>query len=75
MTTFHQSGDVWAKVDSDLTVSHLDMDLCAKGPQNAYTALALAAWNKALETAASEVFCDDPFYDDEIHTAILRLKK
>jgi hypothetical protein len=26
--------------------SQLDMDLCAKGPHNAYTALALAIWNE-----------------------------
>jgi hypothetical protein len=38
----------WARVDKDLNVTHLDMELCAKGPQNVYTALALAIWNKAI---------------------------
>ena len=38
----------WARVDKDLNVTHLDIDLCAKGPQNVYTALALAIWNKAI---------------------------
>lgn len=38
----------WARVDKDLNVTHLDMELCAQGPQNVYTALALAIWNKAI---------------------------
>ena len=42
----------WARVDKDLNVTHLDIDLCANGPQNVYTALALAIWNKAIEEAA-----------------------
>jgi hypothetical protein len=42
----------WARVDKDMNVIHLDMELCAKGPHNAYTALALAIWNKAIEEAA-----------------------
>ena len=42
----------WARVDKDLNVTHLDIDLCAKGPQNVYTTLALAIWNKAIEEAA-----------------------
>ena len=41
----------WARVDKDLNVTHIDMELCAKGPQNVYTALALAIWNKAIEEA------------------------
>jgi hypothetical protein len=40
----------WARVDKDMNVTHLDMELCAKGPHNAYTALAMAIWNKAIET-------------------------
>ena len=40
----------WARIDKDLNVTHLDMDLCAKGPHNTYTALAMAIWNKAIET-------------------------
>ena len=42
----------WARVDKDLNVTHLDMELCAKGPKNVYTALAMAIWNKAIEEAA-----------------------
>ncbi len=40
----------WARIDKDMNVTHLDMELCAKGPHNAYTALAMAIWNKAIET-------------------------
>ena len=49
---FAHSTIEWARVDKDLNVTHLDIDLCAKGPQNVYTALALAIWNKAIEEAA-----------------------
>lgn len=42
----------WARIDKDMNVVHLDMELCAKGPHNAYTALAMAIWNKAIEEAA-----------------------
>ena len=45
---FAHSTIEWARVDKDLNVTHLDMELCAKGPQNVYTALALAIWNKAI---------------------------
>ena len=38
----------WARIDKDMNVVHLDMELCAKGPHNAYTALAMAIWNKAI---------------------------
>jgi hypothetical protein len=31
------------------------MELCAKGPHNAYTALAMAIWNKAIETEREKV--------------------
>jgi hypothetical protein len=44
--------DIWARVDKDGNVTHLDMELCAKGPHNAYTALAIGVWNAALEEAA-----------------------
>jgi hypothetical protein len=44
--------DMWAHIDKDMNVTHLDMELCAKGPHNAYTALAMAIWNKAIEEAA-----------------------
>ena len=39
----------WARVDKDLNVTHLDMELCAKGPKNVYTAMAMAIWNKAVQ--------------------------
>jgi hypothetical protein len=46
------------------------MELCAKGPKNVYTALALAIWNKAIahEREACAKVCeileaeDDSFY-------------
>ena len=37
----------WARVDKDLNVTHLDMDLCRNGEQNEYTALAIAIWDAA----------------------------
>jgi hypothetical protein len=48
--TFTPPGKEWARIDKDMNVVHLDMELCAKGPHNAYTALAMAIWNKAIET-------------------------
>ena len=39
----------WARIDKDLNVTHLDMELCAKGPKNVYTAMAMAIWNKAVQ--------------------------
>ncbi len=42
----------WARIDKDLKLVHLDMDLCVKGSANAYTALAIGVWNAALEEAA-----------------------
>ena len=50
--TFTPPATEWARIDKDLNVVHLDMELCAKGPHNAYTALAMAIWNKAIEEAA-----------------------
>ena len=49
---FAHSTIEWARVDKDLNVTHLDMELCVKGPHNAYTALAMAIWNKAIQEAA-----------------------
>ena len=49
------TGKEWARIDKDMNVTHLDMELCAKGPHNAYTALALAIWNKAIETEREKV--------------------
>jgi hypothetical protein len=45
----------WARIDKNLKLVHLDMDLCAKGPANAYTALAVGIWNAAIEAAAKQV--------------------
>jgi hypothetical protein len=58
---FAHSTIEWARVDKDLNVTHLDMELCAKGPQNVYTALALAIWNKAIaqEREACARLCED----------------
>ena len=39
----------WARLDKDLNLVHLDMDLCAQGPANAYTALAIGVWNSATK--------------------------
>ena len=64
--------DIWAQVDKDCNVTHLDMDLCAKGPHNAYTALALAIWNKAIEEAAKYAVGDG---DDVLADSIMELKK
>ena len=48
--TFTPPGDEWARIDKDMNVTHLDMELCEKGPHNAYSALAVAIWNKAIDT-------------------------
>ena len=67
----------WARVDADMNVTHLDMDLCAKGPHNAYTALAMAIWNKAIETEreACAKVCDRwPDYDVEGLAAAIRAR-
>ena len=50
--TFTTPATEWARIDKDMNVVHLDMELCAKGPHNAYTALAIGVWNAALEEAA-----------------------
>jgi hypothetical protein len=62
----------WARVDKDLNVTHLDMELCAKGSQNAYTALAIAIWNKAIEESAKYAEGEG---DDVLADSIRGLKK
>jgi len=61
----------WARVDKDLNVTHLDMELCAKGPRNVYTVLALAIWNKAIayEREACAKVAEEPyeFTSEESH--------
>ena len=51
---FRQSATEWARVDKDLNVTHLDMDLCREGPQNEFTALAIAIWDAATKAAQKE---------------------
>jgi hypothetical protein len=68
----------WARIDKDLKLVHLDMDLCAKGPANAYTALAVGIWNAALEYAAQTA--EEPYELTnpeacKIADSIRRLKK
>ncbi len=62
---------IWARIDENMVVTHLDMELCAQGPPNMYTALALAIWNKAVETEreACAKVCDDwPLGRDDVHS-------
>jgi hypothetical protein len=42
-------GSEWARVDKDLNLVHLNMDLCAQSPANVYTALAIGVWNAAVK--------------------------
>lgn len=55
-----QNATEWARVDKDLNVTHLDMELCVQGPHNAYTALARAIWGQAVKHTAKECaeLCD-----------------
>jgi hypothetical protein len=69
---------MWARIDKDLKLVHLDMDLCAKGPANSYTALAVGIWNAAIEAAAQTA--EEPYEltsteASRIAEAIRRLKK
>lgn len=62
---------IWARIDENMVVTHLDMELCAQGPPNMYSALALAIWNKAVETEreACAKVCDSA--DKSTHPADL----
>ena len=62
----------WARLDKDLKLVHLDMDLCAKGPANAYTALGVGIWNAALEEAARYAAGEG---NDTLADSIRELKK
>jgi hypothetical protein len=62
----------WARVDKDNNLVHLDMDLCAKGPANAYTALAVGIWNAAIDEAARYAAGEG---DDTLADSIRELKK
>jgi hypothetical protein len=46
---YAEPGSEWARVDKDLNLVHLDMDLCAQSPANVYTALAIGVWNAATK--------------------------
>jgi hypothetical protein len=58
---YAEPGSEWARVDKDLNLVHLDMDLCAQSPANVYTALAIGVWNAAVkaEREACAKVCDD----------------
>jgi len=62
----------WARIDKDLNLVRLDMDLCAKGPANAYTALAVGIWNAALDEAARYAAGEG---NDTLADSIRELKK
>tara|TARA_R110000868_G_scaffold284131_1_gene544609 strand:+ start:1181 stop:1525 length:345 start_codon:yes stop_codon:yes gene_type:complete len=70
--SFTTSATEWARVDKDNNVTHLDMNLCANDPSDAYTALAVAIWNKAIETAASKAY---GVGDEGMYAQIMELKK
>jgi hypothetical protein len=56
----------WARLDKDNNLVHLDMDLCAQGPANVYTALALGVWNAAVKAereACAKVCYELPWKD------------
>jgi hypothetical protein len=56
-----EPGSEWARVDKDLNLVHLDMDLCAQSPANVYTALAIGVWSAAVkaEREACAKVCDE----------------
>jgi len=66
------TADIWARVDKDLNVTHLDLDLCFKGPDNEYTALAKSIWNRAIQEAAKYASSEG---NDTLADSIRELKK
>jgi hypothetical protein len=58
---YAEPGSEWARIDKDNNLVHLDMDLCAQGPANVYTALAIGVWNAAVkaERDACAKVCDE----------------
>jgi hypothetical protein len=46
---YAEPGSEWARVDKDLNLVHLNMDLCAQSPANVYKALAIGVWNAATK--------------------------
>jgi hypothetical protein len=69
---YGQGNTAWAKIDKNLKLVDLDMDVCAKGPHNAYTALAIGVWNAALEEAARYASGEG---NDSLADSIRELKK
>jgi len=69
---YAEPGSEWARVDKDLNLVHLDMDLCAQGPANVYTALAIGVWNAALDEAARYAASEG---NDLLADSIRELKK
>jgi hypothetical protein len=64
---YAEPGSEWACVDKDLNLVHLDMDLCAQGPANVYTALAIGVWNAAVKAerdACAELVYNSPPSDE-----------
>ena len=62
-----ESRTEWARLDKDNNLVHLDMDLCAQGPANAYTALAIGVWNAAVKAereACAELVYNSPPSDE-----------
>jgi hypothetical protein len=62
---YAEPGSEWARVDKDLNLVHLNMDLCAQSPANVYTALALGIWNaatKAEREACAQVVEEYPHW-------------
>jgi hypothetical protein len=63
---YAKPGSEWARVDKDLNLVHLDMDLCAQSPANVYTALAIGVWNAAVKAereACAKVCYELPWKD------------
>ena len=58
---YAKPGSEWARVDKDLNLVHLDMDLCAQSTANVYTALAIGVWNAAVkaEREACAKVCEE----------------
>ena len=65
-------GSEWARVDKDLNLVHLDMELCDQSTANVYTALAIGVWNAALDEAARYAASEG---NDLLADSIRELKK
>ena len=65
----------WVRLDKDMNVTYLDIDLATTGPRSPYTALAIEVWNKAIKHAADNFQIDDDHYYDQVRESILENKK